>query len=261
MQTLQVCSGKNLSHLYGPDFWATKHTRGRHSQHYAYFAKPGCYFTAPRACEFKLDSREICANHTAVAPLSTSAISLTLSPFTGDEGTYTCLFFPYLHFDTYKRLLRRRNLILQRLSQGRSRPVPNNVAKMDSLEMQVIWEYLGNDPPINCRRTLDQYGYPSLRDTRSRDDDQMLYKLTKERFGQLGHRQQLHAEGSSIRDGSNRSGNEGGNIGWMERLTRLRGQNEDETAEEDVLNGNILMVDQLWLWVINTSKECQDKRV
>lgn len=175
-----------------------------------------------------------------------------MSPFTGDEGMYTCLFFPYLHFDTYKRLLRRRNLILQRLCQGRSRPVPNNVAKTDSLEMQVIWEYLGNDPPINCRRTLDQFGYPSLRDTRSRDDDQMLYKLTKERFGLHGHHQQLHSQGSSTRDGSNRSGNEGGNGGWKERLTRFRGQSDGQTGEEDVLNGNVLMVDQLWLWIINT---------
>ncbi|TQV94694.1 ankyrin repeat protein [Cordyceps javanica] len=236
LQTLQVCSGKNLSHLYGPDFWATKHTRGRHSQHYAYFAKPGCYFTASRA----------------LSPLSTSAVSPTMPPFSSDDGMYTCLFFPYLHFDTYKRLLRRRSVILQRLNQGRSRPVPNNIAKTDSLEMQVVWEYLGNDPPINCRRTLDQYGYPSIRDTRSRDDDQMLYKLTKERFGLHGHAQQLHAQGSSTRDGSNRSGNEGGNVGWKERLTRLRGQGEDQISEDDVLNGNVLMVDQLWLWVINT---------
>ncbi|OAA74223.1 ankyrin repeat protein [Cordyceps fumosorosea ARSEF 2679] len=236
LQTLQVCSGKNLSHLYGPDFWATKHTRGRHSQHYAYFAKPGCYFTAPRP----------------LSPMSTSAISPTMAPFAAEEGMYTCLFLPYLHFDTYKRLLRRRNLILQRLIQGRSRPVPANVAKADSTEMQVIWEFLGGDPPVNCRRTLDQFGYPSLRDTRSRDDDQMLYKLTKERFGSHGYRQQLHAQGSSTRDGSNRSGNEGGNVGWKERLTRFRGQNEDQVGEEEVLNGNVLMVDQLWLWVINT---------
>ncbi|ATY60758.1 ankyrin repeat [Cordyceps militaris] len=236
LQALQVCSGQNLSHLYGPDFWATKHTRGRHSQHYAYFAKPGCYFTAPRA----------------LSPLSTSAISPTMPPFAGDQGMYTCLFFPYLHFDTYKRLLRRRNLILQRLAQGRSRPVPANVAKTDSTEMQVIWEFLGHDPPVNCRRTLDQFGYPSLRDTRSRDDDQMLYKLTKERFGHHGQQQQLHAQGSSTRDGSHRSGNEGGNVGWKERLTRFRGQNEDQSGEDDVLNGNVLMVDQLWLWVVNT---------
>ncbi|OAA37606.1 ankyrin repeat protein [Beauveria brongniartii RCEF 3172] len=236
LQTLQACSGKNLSHLYGPDFWATKHTRGRHSQHYAYFAKPGCYYTAPRA----------------LSPLSMSAASPTTSPFAGNEGMHTCLFLPYLHFDTYKRLLRRRTLITQRLAQGRARPVPNNVAKMDSLELQVIWDYLGNDPPINCRRTLDQFGYPSLRDTRSRDDDQMLYKLTKERVGLNGLQQQLQSQGSSTRDGSNRSGNESGNTGWKERLTRLRGQNQDQGGDEDVLNGNVLMVDQLWLWVIDT---------
>ena len=27
-------------------------------------------------------------------------------------------------------------------------------------------------------------------------------------------------------------------------------------CEEDVLNGNVLMVDQLWLWTINTGKLC-----
>lgn len=166
---------------------------------------------------------------------------------------YTTLFFPYLHFDTYKRLIRRRNIILQRINQDRSRPVPNNVAKTDSLEMQVIWEYLGNDPPINCRRTLDQFGYPSLRDTRSRDDDQMLYKLTKERFGPNVHQQQLQSQGSSTRDGSNRSGNAGGTVGWKERLMRLRGDDEDDqVSEQEVLNGNVLMVDQLWLWIIDT---------
>ena len=46
----------------------------------------------------------------------------------------------------------------------------------------MIWQFLGHDPPINCRRTLDQFGYPSLLDTRARDDDQMLYKMTKQRF-------------------------------------------------------------------------------
>lgn len=50
-ETLQVAYKKDYSALYGNDFWASKHTRGRHSQHYAYFAKPGCYFSAPRTCK------------------------------------------------------------------------------------------------------------------------------------------------------------------------------------------------------------------
>lgn len=91
-----------------------------------------------------------------------------------------CLYLPYLHFDTYKVLVKRRALVKQRLKQGRSRPVPQEVAKLDSEEFQVLWQYMGHDPPINIRRTLDQFGYPSLLDTRARDEDQMLYKMTKE---------------------------------------------------------------------------------
>lgn len=50
LQTLEVSYKRDYSSLYSHDFWATRHTRGRHAQHYAYFAKPGCYFTAPRTC-------------------------------------------------------------------------------------------------------------------------------------------------------------------------------------------------------------------
>jgi hypothetical protein len=89
-----------------------------------------------------------------------------------------CLFLPLLHWDTYKVLVKRRALIKRRIKQGRSRPVPQSVAKLQSLELRVIWQFLGHDPPINCRRTLDQFGYPSLLDTRARDDDQMLYKMS-----------------------------------------------------------------------------------
>ncbi len=87
---------------------------------------------------------------------------------------YHYLFLPFLHFDSYRNLIRRREIVKSRLRQGRTRPVPQAVAKLESLELQVIWEFLGYDPPVNCRRTLDQYGYPSLHDTRARDDDQML---------------------------------------------------------------------------------------
>lgn len=164
-----------------------------------------------------------------------------------DGGIYTCLFLPYLHFDSYKRLIRRRELILQRLNHGRARPVPESVAKSDSLEAQVIWEYLGHDPPLNCRRTLDQYGYPSLRDTRSRDDDQMLYKLTKERSFAPGLGPGFHGQMSNSSDGSSGSGSR------RSKTSSQDGDNED-IPEESILNGNVLMVDQLWLWVIDSRK-------
>lgn len=181
------------------------------------------------------------------------SISPTMSPALGDDGISICLFLPYLHFDSYKRLIRRRQLILERLGRGRAQPTPEDIAKVDSIELQVIWEFLGHDPPINCRRTLDQYGYPSLRDTRARDDDQMLYKLTKER-------DYMHGEGSSnmyAHSSSSRQGSYGSGRSWRERAGGLGNAPEELSAEIDadkVLNGNVLMVDQMWLWVIQSRK-------
>ncbi|KAM0549811.1 hypothetical protein ACHAPJ_009250 [Fusarium lateritium] len=227
-ETLQTSNNRNYSPLFNNDFWATRHTRGRHSQHYAYFAKPGCYFSAPRH----------------MSPRGRASKQSSISP-RPEGGIYTCLFLPYLHFDSYKRLIRRRELILQRLSHGRARPVPESVAKSDSLETQVIWEFLGHDPPLNCRRTLDQYGYPSLRDTRSRDDDQMLYKLTKERSLLPGLGPGLHGQMSNSSSGSSGSGSR------RSKTSSQDGDNEDD-PEDAILNGNVLMVDQLWLWAIDS---------
>ena len=197
---------------------------------------------------------------TTVSPRH-SLTSPKLSPVQAEEPLYTCLFLPYLHFDSYKRLLRRRDVILKRLDQGRSRPVPEAVAKSDSLEMQVVWEFLGHDPPVNCRCTLDQYGYPSLRDTRSRDDDQMLYKLTKERACGLEMHERgcggggLSAQASTAGSGgSGREHRDRGGAGWRRDRWAARGSPEGDVvpAEETVLNGNVLMVDQLWLWVLHS---------
>ncbi|EHK25927.1 uncharacterized protein TRIVIDRAFT_112183, partial [Trichoderma virens Gv29-8] len=201
---------------------------------------------------------------TVISPRGHSGPSRSLSPPGGDDQMYVCLFLPYLHFDSYKRLIRRRELIAKRLAHGRARPIPESVAKSDSLELQVVWEFLGHDPPINCRRTLDQFGYPSMRDTRSRDDDQMLYKLTKERYYDVAEYRGLYNQtsGSDLRSGdsSNKSGNGSGSgsgsgsrtSSWRERLSKEAEENGEEETEKDVLNGNVLMVDQLWLWTIST---------
>ena len=173
-----------------------------------------------------------------------------------DDAISLSLFLPYLHFDSYKRLLQRRKVIFERLSRGRARPVPEDIAKSDSMELQVIWEYLGHDPPINCRRTLDQFGYPSLRDTRSRDDDQMLYKLTKERSCRYGeHHRDLYAHSLNSRAASY-----GSHGSWKDKLADLEKIQEHDESEDDdgVRNGNVLMVDQLWLWVIHSRKSSCD---
>lgn len=174
---------------------------------------------------------------------------------------YLYLYLPYLHFDTYANMIRRRAIIKRRMNHGRARPVPKDIADIESLELRVIWQYLGFDPPLNCRRTLDQFGYPSLQDTYSRDDDQMLYKLTKKEPAQRP------AKGLPKLNGRAST-----NLSFRPRTHRLSTimsevmNKEDSSSEsssgseseldvaEEVKDGNVLMVDQLWLWAIDTSK-------
>ncbi|XXH00847.1 hypothetical protein Hte_007198 [Hypoxylon texense] len=142
------------------------------------------------------------------------------------------------------------------MDHGRARPVPQDVAELESLDSRVIWEYIGHDPPLNTRRTLDQYGYPALRDTYSRDDDQMLYKLTKERiaipfkrkrdiFHSIEGKEQCNAlsPGSRLTSPADALKNP--------EVAAHRDES-DADLENDILDGNVLMVDQMWLWAVDT---------
>ena len=60
-----------------------------------------------------------------------------------------------------------------RIIHGRSRPVPKDISEME-LEHKVTWAFSGYDPPFNGRRTLDQFGYPNLHDTRARGISPLL---------------------------------------------------------------------------------------
>lgn len=117
---------------------------------------------------------------------------------------------------------------------------------------------MGHDPPMNVRRTLDQFGYPGLLDTRARDDDQMLYKMTKERFvnselvtNSVSHHEReaarksktTHEEGEEEDDDDEIDGESGGFATHNET---------DSESDDDVLDGNVLMVDQLWLWIVDS---------
>lgn len=130
------------------------------------------------------------------------------------------LYLPYLHWDTYWNLLRRRKVIERRLHQGRSKPVPEYISE-SHLESRLIWKFLGTEPPIHIRRTLDQYGYPNLRSTVARDDDQMLWKRTRKAV-----------DLSKEHDGS----------------IPLQ---DDHEFPKTFMDGKVLMVDQLWLWIVD----------
>lgn len=229
--TLSKTHNLDFSRLFDKDNWLSKHNQGSQSQAQPAYVTPSC-------------------DYIASSPLPSPRLSPSLTPQAAPDTTPNCfcLFLPYLHFDTYCNIVRRRKLIAARMRHGRASPVPPKVAeRTESLESRIIWKYLGHDPPMNWRRTLDQFGYPSLADTNARDDDQMLYKLTKEDPNPTAKnrrwvpaRHSLSSKVSLIRE----IGSDDDSDSDID---------ESEAEEETYLrDGKLLMVDQLWLWTINT---------
>ncbi|KAK3316339.1 hypothetical protein B0H66DRAFT_604635 [Apodospora peruviana] len=226
--TLSRTHNIDFSRLFDKENWQSKHNQGSQSQAQPAFVTPSC-------------------DYIPATPSPSPRITPTLSPHIPADPTANCfyLFLPYLHFDTYCNIVRRRRVITDRMKHGRASPVPSKVAEMtESLESRIIWRYLGYDPPMNWRRTLDQFGYPSLADTNARDDDQMLYKLTKQdpvsvrqKRGWVPARRSFSSKVSLQRESDSDS------------------SDDDSEAEEETYlrDGNLLMVDQLWLWAIDTT--------
>ncbi|KAL2834205.1 hypothetical protein BDW59DRAFT_137501 [Aspergillus cavernicola] len=188
----KACKGKTKQNLFrklvNNENWYSNLITARHLEPHARYVRPACI-------HFKHDS----------------------PPITDSEAhdPQLALYIPYLHWDTYRNLMQRRKVIEERLRQGRSRPVPDELSR-SSLESKLIWQFLGNEPPIHIRRTLDQFGYPNLRSTVARDDDQMLWKRTR----------------------------------------KPTDPNEDLSNSIPLpptfMDGKVLMVDQLWLWIVDS---------
>ncbi|KAL4944556.1 hypothetical protein BDV06DRAFT_232969 [Aspergillus oleicola] len=191
----KTCRGQTKKNLFrklvNADNWYSNLITARHLEPHARYVRPDCI-------HFKLDSPPIKASEPHDPQLAL-----------------------YLHWDTYYNLLQRRRVIEERLRQGRSRPVPDDISR-SNLESKLIWKYLGNEPPIHIRRTLDQFGYPNLRSTVARDDDQMLWKRTRK---VINLRDDL-AGSIPLRDGI-------------------------DPRNTDFVDGKVLMVDQLWLWIVD----------
>ena len=80
---------------------------------------------------------------------------------------------------------------------------------------------------MHARRTLDMYGYPSLRNTDERDGDQVLYKYTKSI-------QEASPEQQTVEK-------------YRARLSRRTQKPKDEPESLPLA---VLMVDTLWLWIL-----------
>lgn len=136
-------------------------------------------------------------------------------------------------------MIRRRDIVKERMAQGRSRPTPAKIAKLD-MEHKVTWRYLSYDPPFNTRRTLDQFGYPNLLDPRARDDDQMLYKMTK-----LPQKPNYRPRNGQLSDDDTESDSDD----TLDENTSSEESIEDKY--EHLRDGKVLMVDQVWLWIVD----------
>ncbi|KAK0748858.1 ankyrin repeat-containing domain protein [Apiosordaria backusii] len=118
------------------------------------------------------------------------------SPEAGQEGSNSTrglvLFMPYLHWElqaqqnklkdimeTKKSLHREdngeslhRDRVKEELAKG-----PDEICGTEKL----YWRYLDEEHPLHARRTLDQFYYHTLTDTKKRDEDQAVIRYYKDR--------------------------------------------------------------------------------
>ena len=159
-----------------------------------------------------------------------------LTPSSSIDDIQLALYLPYLHWDTFQRLQDRAAVIQKRGNKLHARPVDRDVTKGSSVECKLIWQYLNSTRPIHIRRTLDQYGYPSLRNTSVRDADQILYKQTRNPVVPdfTANRSSMH------------------NIGAILHAARAPGPRHSKVKTMSDGAAKVLMVDQLWLFVVDS---------
>ena len=191
--------------------WFSQHNQSRHASPHARFVRPSVKCLLPKSSEKHIDT----------------GIS---TPSSAIEDVQFVAYLPYLHWDSFKNLQKRAEVIGLRRKQPHARPIAKDVASGKSMEHKLIWQHLTSDRPVHCRRTLDQYGYPSLRNTAVRDADQILYKRTK-----------VDAD-APHKD--------------LSVKHRLQSSRTAAARQSSLPNANdtvakVLMVDQLWLWIVD----------
>ena len=148
-------------------------------------------------------------------------------------------------------------MIKRRMNQRGVRPIRHDVKNSESLEAKMIWKYLEAEPPFHCRRTLDQYGYPNLRSTEARDDDQMLWKRTKPKsHGPAQSSKKCRSSTKELYDYEFPADVE---RAQSARRSSMRQEvDSDESLQKKLeevkgtsQEGNVIMVDQLWLWALD----------
>ena len=192
--------------------WFSQHNQSRHASPHARFVRPSVKCLLPKGSEKHVDTG---------MSIPSSAI----------EDVQFVAYLPYLHWDSFRNLQRRAEIIKLRREQPHARPIAKHVANGKSMEHKLIWQHLTSDQPVHCRRTLDQYGYPSLRNTSVRDADQILYKRTRH-----------DADAQPPKE-----------LSMKHRLqsSRAAASRQSSMPHSNDTVAKVLMVDQLWLWIVD----------
>ena len=133
----KISQEKGIPDLHGKllsdQCWASHHNRSRHASSHARFVRPHCKVLPPKKFH-AMHSDEL------------------LSPSSATEQAQFALYLPYLHWDTFHRLQARAAVIKKRGTKSYVHPIDSAIAKGNSLESKLIWQYLNSKWPLHCRR-------------------------------------------------------------------------------------------------------------
>ncbi|KAK1759132.1 hypothetical protein QBC47DRAFT_397946 [Echria macrotheca] len=130
------------------------------------------------------------------------------------------LFMPILSYEKH----RERKVMWRAIRRASKAPDTRQSAQWEAkthnaeVDTSLIEAYLNSKKPLHCRRTLDQYSYYMLETTESRDLDQVVYKW---------------AQAENIFKAV------------VSDLTK-----DDNSQKDEARHRPIIMVDQLWLWIL-----------
>jgi len=122
--------------------------------------------------------------------------------------------------------------------------------KSTDYEKEFLKSYLYKRRPEHMRRTLHQYYYSYLADTRTRDRDQVVMRARHRKLRDEAKFSAKYVTAESKKDTMNK------NKKWMWRSKRNVLETFRQTENEDPMpdgNSPVIMVDQLWFWIVSPS--------
>ena len=122
--------------------------------------------------------------------------------------------------------------------------------KSTDYDSELLKTYLYKRWPVHMRRTLDQYYYSYLADTKTRDFDQVVMRARQRKLQQEAIFSAQYVTTESEKDPKKKTKKRK----WESKRNDSNGspQTKGEDPKPDA-NSPVVMVDQLWLWIVSPS--------